>query len=429
MLVSVVVPIYNVEKYLRECLDSICAQSFRDFEVICINDGSSDNSAKIADEYAEKDSRFTVISQENMGYGISVNKGISVAKGKYLSIVEPDDYIEPNMLEELVNVAEEHCVDVVKTDCRFFIDGESRQFEICKVLPPKRQTLYHKCMSCRDDMNVFDGYVYTWAGLYKIDFLCEKGIKHNETPGASYQDNGFWFQTTMHARRLYFHDGAYYNYRRDNPNSSSLSNAKVFCISDEFDFIEKKIEDCSLPYRNELFQRCFVWRVKNYMNQARRLSNSSFLTLGDRMKADVVRAYKNNWINSELFEKNENDYVQKLLDDDAPKKPGWYYLFSDDSPLEDNMNIYVYGAGKIAELLYARMQCLGIWEFVKGVSVSSPEDNPIEFHGKRVFSFSDLKGDNNGFIIAMGKNNSPEVVKMVVDKGFEYIMADDLMER
>ena len=99
---SIIVPVYNVEKFLRESLDSIVAQTFKDFEVICVNDGSTDNSLDILEEYAKNDSRIKIISQENQGQGIARNKAIDIAQGRYLLFVDPDDWIETNALEQYI---------------------------------------------------------------------------------------------------------------------------------------------------------------------------------------------------------------------------------------------------------------------------------------------------------------------------------------
>ena len=96
--ISIIVPVYNVEKYLRRCLDSILAQTFTDFECICIDDGSSDGSGKILDEYAEKDFRFVVIHKDNGGVSSARNAGLDVARGEWLAFVDSDDWVEKNFL-------------------------------------------------------------------------------------------------------------------------------------------------------------------------------------------------------------------------------------------------------------------------------------------------------------------------------------------
>ena len=97
--VSIIVPVYQVEKYIRQCIDSILAQTFTDFELILVDDGSKDNSGKICDEYAEKDKRIRVIHKENDGLSGARNKGLDNASGNYFMFVDGDDYISPNMAE------------------------------------------------------------------------------------------------------------------------------------------------------------------------------------------------------------------------------------------------------------------------------------------------------------------------------------------
>ena len=103
--ISIIVPVYKVEQYLRRCLDSIVAQTFTDWECILIDDGSPDNSGRICDEYAEKDKRFRVFHQENVGVSAARNKGLDEARGEWIGFVDSDDWIEKEMYEYLYNDA------------------------------------------------------------------------------------------------------------------------------------------------------------------------------------------------------------------------------------------------------------------------------------------------------------------------------------
>ena len=118
--VSVLVPCYNVEKYLPECLGSIVNQTLRDIEIICINDGSTDSTLDIIKSYAEQDKRIVIIDKPNEGYGKSMNRGLDVATGEYIAIVESDDWASPDMLEKLYNTACAHQADMVKAEFVFF---------------------------------------------------------------------------------------------------------------------------------------------------------------------------------------------------------------------------------------------------------------------------------------------------------------------
>ena len=105
--VSIILPIYNVREYLAEALDSVINQTLRDLEIICVDDGSTDGSLDIIREYAAKDPRIVVITGPNGGYGKAMNKGLDRATGDYVGIVEPDDYVIPEMYEELYQTATE----------------------------------------------------------------------------------------------------------------------------------------------------------------------------------------------------------------------------------------------------------------------------------------------------------------------------------
>lgn len=119
---TIIVPVYKVEPYLRRCIDSILNQTFRDFELILIDDGSPDNCGAICDEYAEKDGRITVIHQKNQGVSAARNAGLDIARGTYLGFVDSDDWIEPEMYETMITTAKEKNVDVVV--CGFSIFDE-----------------------------------------------------------------------------------------------------------------------------------------------------------------------------------------------------------------------------------------------------------------------------------------------------------------
>ena len=119
-VISVIVPVYNTEPYLRECLDSISNQTLKDIEIICVDDGSSDNSIKILKEYEEKDNRFTILTQNHLKAGVARNNGIKIAKGEYLCFLDSDDFFDLNMLEEMYNQGKEDNSDIVVCGYKIF---------------------------------------------------------------------------------------------------------------------------------------------------------------------------------------------------------------------------------------------------------------------------------------------------------------------
>ena len=228
--ISVLVPCYNVERYLRQCLDSISAQTFNDMEILCLNDGSTDGTPAIIQEYADKDDRFILINKPNSGYGATMNVGLNTAKGKYIAIVESDDYIEPTMMEVLYNAVEENQLDLAR--CFYTVRDEVKGVDYVVDYP--FSNMYNKTFCPLDEQEVFLIAPSIWVGLYNREFLNANNIRFLETPGASYQDTSFAFKVYASAKRIMFIPEALHNYRI-NTNSSVTSPGKLFfvCTEDE----------------------------------------------------------------------------------------------------------------------------------------------------------------------------------------------------
>ena len=125
--ISIIIPVYNAEKYLYECLDSLVNQTMKNTEIICIDDGSTDNSYEILCEYATKDNRFIILQQENKGAGAARNKGMEIAKGEFLAFLDADDFFEHDMLEITLNKIEKTQADFVIFNSNQF-DDKTKQF-------------------------------------------------------------------------------------------------------------------------------------------------------------------------------------------------------------------------------------------------------------------------------------------------------------
>lgn len=241
--ISVVVPIFNVEDYIAACLDSILNQTFKEFEVICVNDGSTDSSLDILKEYATKDDRIKIINKDNAGYGHTMNLGMDMASGEYFAIVESDDFILPKMFETLYATAKKNDLDFVKSDFYQFYGEDNTNIlkEYQKI--DYSGECYNKIFSTRENHKMYTLLMNTWTGLYDLDFLRKNNIRHSETPGASYQDNGFWFKTFFHGERVMFIPEAFYMYRQDNPNSSISNKTKIYAMDAEYDLIKNYLDD------------------------------------------------------------------------------------------------------------------------------------------------------------------------------------------
>lgn len=291
--VSVLVPIYNVEDFLPECLDSLVNQTLKDIEIICINDGSKDGSLDIIKKYASRDKRIKIIDKENSGYGDSMNQGLKKAVGEYIGIVESDDFIELDGFEKLYGIASKYDVEVVKSNFyEYFTEkhkdgGKSNMFlpnEINKVIDP------------RENRHVFYEQPSIWSAIYRNEFLKKNGIDFLPSPGASYQDAGFNFKVWATARKAYFVDEAFLHYRQDNPNSSVKSDGKVYAVKDEYDEVEKYLKEKGLM--EEYGHTLTAMRFSAYIWNMKRLTSKAARKFGKTVKEDYERIKKEGFLDN-----------------------------------------------------------------------------------------------------------------------------------
>lgn len=309
--ISVVIPIYNSEKYICECLDSVIGQTLSDIEIICVDDGSNDSSLKILQGYAERDGRIRIITKKNSGYGHSMNVGFAAATGEYIAIVESDDYVENNMLSELYACAKKHNADVVKSD---FYEFTTPKIEDEKyVRTPSSKRYYNRVLNAKDNPIIFGFILNTWTGIYRREFIIKNGIKHNETPGAAYQDNGFFFQTTALAKRTVFKDGAYYHYRQDNPNSSINSKDKVFCISEEYAFIREFIEKRTKEWPG-LYPLYHARKFHNYLYSYRRIACKHKMKFLERFAHEFSLARDRSEFDASFLDSEHWELLRAIMD-------------------------------------------------------------------------------------------------------------------
>ncbi len=204
--VSLLMPVYNTERYLRESLESALSQDLLDIELVCMDDGSTDGSARILAEAASRDPRVRVLSKGNSGYGDSMNRALEAARGEYVGILEPDDVMLPGALSALVGAGA--CGRAVRPV---------------------------------DDPWVFFAKPSIWSAVYRRDFLDAHRIRFLPTPGAAFQDTSFTFKVFACAERAVFIHDPVIRYRQDNASSSVNASDKVFCVCDEYAEIERWI--------------------------------------------------------------------------------------------------------------------------------------------------------------------------------------------
>lgn len=318
--VSIVIPVYNVQDYLEECMESVVTQTLEDIEIICVNDGSTDGSPEILRKFQEQDKRIRVIDKENGGYGQAMNQGISEASGKYIGIVEPDDYIDLDMYRDLYETAEKYGLDFVKADFYRFKTGKDGEREFFyNHLSPNPQN-YHIVFNPSKSPETLRFIMNTWSGIYRRDFLEKHQIRHNETPGAAFQDNGFWFQTFIYGERAMIIDRPYYRNRRDNPYSSVNSREKVYCINMEYDYIRSIL--VKTPEVWERFKHLYWFKkYHNYMGALWRIGEEYRKEYVLRFSEELKRGMALGELKKEVFSSLAWNNIRSITDN-----PEQYYL-------------------------------------------------------------------------------------------------------
>jgi glycosyltransferase involved in cell wall biosynthesis len=328
--ISVIVPIYNVEPYLKECLESIIRQTLPNIEIVCVNDGSTDRSLEIGNHYADLCNRLVILDGPNGGYGKAMNRGLDVARGEYIGIVEPDDHISPLMYEDLYKAAEENGTEFVKADFYRFTRSNSGDMNLQYFALSQQQSYYGRVLCPGDEQETFRFHNNTWNGLYRRDFIEKYSIRHNETPGASFQDNGFWFQTFSHAEHALFINKPYYRCRRDNPNSSVMDGSKVYCIHDEYAFIK----DFLLSYEGywERYKKIYTYaKISNYFGTLNRIALEHKEEYVHNIRLEIQKDKENGFYDPSLYIETINQRIMLLLSDE--KAFYEYYCVTKDSEL------------------------------------------------------------------------------------------------
>lgn len=200
-LVSIIVPIYNVEKYLPKCIESIINQTLTNIEIILVNDGSTDSSGKIADEYAKKDERIIVIHKENRGQGSARNVGIDIAKGEYIGFVDSDDWIDEEMYEKLYTNAKEYNSDVCVCN-RNVYDEYSNIITSINVQQELIDNVNGNLLDYVVNKLLFKHTVVVYNKIYKTNIIKNESIRFKEVREVGSEDALFNCQLLFHIKRI-----------------------------------------------------------------------------------------------------------------------------------------------------------------------------------------------------------------------------------
>ncbi|MEE1442635.1 MAG: glycosyltransferase [Blautia sp.] len=310
--VSVIMPIYNVEKYLQQSLLSVMHQTLKDIEIICVNDGSTDSSLDILQYYAKKDSRIKIISTTNFGYGHAMNIGLREATGEYIGIVEPDDYIQIEMYEYLYDVAKRLNIDIVKADFYRFTRGNNKTDLFFQPVVNHVDN-YRKIIEPQKEKICFRYMMNIWCGIYKSDLISKNQIWFNETPGAAFQDNGFWFQTLCYCRNIYYLDIPFYMNRRDNPKSSVNNPDNIYCCNEEYKFIRSFLRKHP-ELERDFLEGYMVKKYETYMFNINRVNGETLKKYLKFISDEWHKDYLEGDLKEQYFYEDEWKHIVQIME-------------------------------------------------------------------------------------------------------------------
>lgn len=300
--ISVLIPTYNSEKYIEKCIKSVINQTYKNIEIICINDGSTDNTKNILENLQKTDNRIKIINKKNTGYGSSLNLGIKNAKGEYIAIIESDDFIKDTMFDKLIKIIKEQNCDIIKAN---FYKKNSKT----KKYSSKYFTNSIQNIEIFPQMLLIQPSV--WSAIYKKDFLTKNNIKFSETKNASYQDISFHFITMFLANKIFLLDETLYYYRINNPKSSINSSNKPFQIFKEFKRINEFLKNIKTDKKQEEIKNIFEF--KTMLWNFNRVQNKYNKILLKKMKKYSANWNFKNLIKNKNLARKEKFYLKLFL--------------------------------------------------------------------------------------------------------------------
>ncbi len=307
--VSVIIPVYNAEEHLKQCLDSVMNQTLQEIEVLCVDDGSTDNSLKILREYEEKDSRLHVICQANAGAGAARNTGLRQAQGKYLSFLDSDDFFELDMLETVYHQAEQYQADFVVFNSDQYHMDKQEFVEINwalrrKDIPPYMPFTYRQLAD-----NVFKTFVgWAWDKLYLRSFVEVHNLWFQEQRTTN--DMLFVFSALVVAKRIAIVDRVLAHQRRGGSGTLSVTREKSWhCFYDALAALRKRLRDENIYWELE----------KDYINYALHFTLWNLNTLKEPTRSILLEKLHSEWFadlgiqgKDEGYFYNKQEYKQYL---------------------------------------------------------------------------------------------------------------------
>jgi glycosyltransferase involved in cell wall biosynthesis len=408
--ISIVIPVYNVEKYLRDCIESVINQTEKDIEIICIDDGSTDNSLKILDEIAAEEERVKIFcNDKNRGLSYTRNRGLGIAKGKYIYFLDSDDMIVSGAMEELYDFAVTQQADVILFETALKFETE--------LLKEKFYNYQHQWngsyTQINSGRNSFIEFMKNkdWVSsvprqFWRREFLIESSLKFHE--GILHEDQVFTFQALLEAERVGVLKKEYF-IRRFRENS-------IMTKKHTWD----NVRGLFICYYYALFYTNTISNIDKELEEA---LQQYFLLLLNNIKKEYRFLEDKITLESGLFE-NQAQYelFKVIICNFTEEKKKWNPKLIEEARLYKN--IYIYGAGKIGKEILEIFDRNEIG--IKGYIVTKKDVNPQYIMGHSVYAVDELECDNGEtlFVVAIMPKYQNDIIIRLRQRGYtHYIKA------
>ena len=309
-LISVVIPVYNVQKYLKNCLDSVVNQTYKNLQIIIIDDGSTDSSGAICDEYAEKDSRIVVIHQKNQGAGSAKNSGLELIKGDYFSIIDSDDYIELNTYEKMIEYMEKNNVDMVQ--CLFrkkYMDGSVNVKYLSGETDKQKMSATDFLQGMLNDWK----YAVFWNKLFKRELLADVRFPENR----KIDDEFFTYKLVCNAKDVLNVTDIFYNYRirktsvMNESKNDRLISDRIDCFDERFKIISDRYPKLKKLYYRHFSELLIIYH-KNTCNEELKCKIENFMKKFPYKKPPITEKIKSKLtLHTKSVDSNNEDTGEK----------------------------------------------------------------------------------------------------------------------
>lgn len=339
-MISIILPVYNAEEYLEQCLKSLLSQTYADIEIICMNDGSTDNSAEIIEKYAAKDDRLKSIRQENKGTEVARRRALSLCSGKYIMFCDSDDWYEPNMCEEMLHAIEDNDVDIAmcKTNMRFEIEEAEDHTYYFELDEDGKKEISNYLI---DGINSF-----VWNKIFKREIIDRNAITFPESKNIRVAWDGFFvLEYLLASKNIFFLDKRLHNFRiregsliEDILRGKSENSYDVWVGFEEFYNIlsSKQIVANNIEVFLKQYDKKTEFYFKNLPTIEDRievLSLSKAFFNSVIRDGDIIKSFRNKYLSDKLAE--SLDYIDKNKIDDKGSFLNFAKIYLQDIDIEE----------------------------------------------------------------------------------------------